>query len=278
MGADGAQPTMTDRKRRTARPRTEHPNPLAHAADASRKRDAPESKSPLPKSPKLKPIPGSLSVLDDSGRPLWLGDLTLVATHVQDDVVFAAGTITRDGKACGHARVQVPVTMFAVVKSGRPPNSQKHIAVYLAFMLALARDGGRMDAAEELVRAYFKYEDARAVRKIVKKIRDRLKERLGVDPEFITFDIATSGGASATSDEVRRNFQDGLALLFDSPRISHGPESTVIIDGMAWIWNGEMGQLAQQQICQLRGKVLKGELLPSKKAGPKIVATINSGP
>lgn len=180
---------------------------------------------PPSKQPRIKPLAAQVSLIGEKGNPeLHLGETTLHATHQDADSVWLAGVLVHDGKPVATLNLNaIPLHIFpSSPPPGRPPETAKHKAVFLSWIINFEREG-KIGLADEATRKRFDYSEP-------KKVRD-IRKAEGEPPYKLTIPLDEKG-------------QAGAACWLENPTIYFDDAGRLEIIGKGWGWQESMGHQA----------------------------------
>jgi hypothetical protein len=188
------------------------------------------------KPPRLKPLAAQVSLMGKSGEPdLPLGEITLHPIHQDADSVWLSGVLTRNGKPIASLNLNaLPLHVFPTSPPpGRPPETAKHKAVLLSWIINHER-GGKRGEADNLTCKRFHYSEP-------KKVRD-IRKAEGDLPDKLVIRLDEKG-------------QEGYACWIEKPTLMLDDNGRLEILGIAWSWHESMGQQATYGAIRMTSKM-----------------------
>jgi hypothetical protein len=133
--------------------------------------------------------------------------------------------------------------------TGRPPATAKHMAVRLAWHIAMARYGQKRGLADEVVTKQFNYSEP-------KKVRDIRKRPLHDGSLFAVLD--NSGG------------QKDVAILAEAVHAATSSPTNFHLHCTGWLWRPESGNKA------VYGEIKVDGTASWKQGGPEVFASLKT--
>lgn len=181
--------------------------------------------------PKIKPLADALVDVFEpvSGAPL--GRYTapiIVPLHVANGKVYAASALLdSSGVVVGSLSINgISVAEWPVARRqmGRPKGDEKHMAVFLSWCLALARNGMKRGSADESVKALFRYATTRG-KGGVSDIRARVASAIGIDLDKDLLIVKDCSGKGHLE----------YAVCLKNTTVYHDPGCITVL-GTGWSW------------------------------------------
>lgn len=221
-----------------------------------------------------KPLAASIALLDPvSGADIPIGNTEFHILGQVDDRAWLSGIIKKEGKFVGRVDLnEVPIVALpASPSTGRPKETAKHLAVFLAWALEW-KNFGKKGFADEAVAQRFKYSEPKKVRTI--RIEHEKEYRVLDDCTHITLDAPCPD--TATPSGFKERTGDSV-FLFRSTTVYTEYDGRFEIVGVALAWSAECGESPVETEVKIAG-VLEGDISGLKSSdGPKLFVLSQPG-
>lgn len=189
---------------------------------------------------KKNPLAAEISLIGEGGEPeIFIGLADFRVLH-QESGLIAGALLDRAGKRIGKVEIDgFPLGELSIPKgAGRPPSSDKHLAVLLAWAQTVGALGGKRKASaadkETAIRFAYLTKDGEANEKTVRDIRAKQAKKHGIDLDRDT--------AHVIDNAVSGKGLPACSILIEKPTIYEMPGGGLEILGASAIaWAEEMG-------------------------------------
>ena len=169
----------------------------------------------------------------DGDPPIWRGRVDFVPFKMRDGLVSVIGALFDENGSDLHAELtlrDIPISSWPNSNpAGRPKETEKHLAVLLAWCLEVNKQGGKYGLADDAIVDLFGYSGPEKIRKIRNNMAAELRADIGKDSKQIFHYI----------DEARE-FNGNFAALIRNP-VWYKDDDGFSVLGHGYLWGDGQG-------------------------------------